>query len=98
MLDKNFINGEWISTGSTFADYNPTSGDVWAEIPDGTRADAQKAIEAATAAQAEWAAMPHPQRAGYLLKAADILERRQMDFANALIFSSQNGYKNPSFK
>jgi len=80
-----FINGEWISTGSTFADYNPASGDVWAEIPDGTRADAQKAIEAAAAAQAEWAAMPHPQRAGYLLKAADILERRQMDFANALI-------------
>jgi aldehyde dehydrogenase (NAD+) len=82
---KMFINGEWISTGSTFADYNPASGDVWAEIPDGTRTDAQKAIEAAAAAQSEWAAMPHPQRAGYLLKAADILERRQMDFANALI-------------
>jgi len=82
---KMFINGEWISTGSTFADYNPASGDIWAEIPDGTRAEAQKAIEAAAAAQSEWAAMPHPKRAGYLLKAADILERRQMDFANALI-------------
>jgi aldehyde dehydrogenase (NAD+) len=80
-----FINGEWISTGKTFADYNPASGDVWAEIPDGTRVEAQKAIDAAAAAQAEWAAMPHPQRAGYLLKAADILERRHMDFANALI-------------
>lgn len=82
---KMYINGEWVSTGDTFGDYNPASGEVWAEIPDGTREDAKSAIKAAAAAQAEWAAMPHPQRAGYLLKAADILEKRQMDFVNALI-------------
>ena len=82
---KMFINGEWIGTGGTFSDYNPANGEVWAEISDGTREDAKKAIEAAAAAQAEWAAIPHPQRAGYLLKAADILEKRQMDFVNALI-------------
>ena len=82
---KMYIGGEWVSDGGTFADYNPATGDVWAEIPNGTREDAAKAIDAAAAAQAEWAAMPHPQRAGYLLKAADILERRQMDFVNALI-------------
>jgi acyl-CoA reductase-like NAD-dependent aldehyde dehydrogenase len=29
--------------------------------------------------------MPHSQRASYLLKTADILEKRQMDFVNALI-------------
>lgn len=82
---KMFINGEWVGTGDTFADYNPTSGEVWAAIPNGTREDAKKAIEAAVAAQAEWSAMPHPQRAGYLLKAADMLEKRQMDFVDALI-------------
>jgi aldehyde dehydrogenase (NAD+) len=82
---KMYIGGEWVNAGGTFADYNPASGDVWAEIPDGTREDTQKAIKAAAAAQAEWAAMPHPQRAGYLLKVADILEKRQMDFVNALI-------------
>ena len=82
---KMFINGEWVGNGDTFADYNPTSGEVWAAIPNGSREDAKKAIEAAVAAQAEWSAMPHPQRAGYLLKAADILEKRQMDFVDALI-------------
>ncbi len=82
---KMYIGGEWVSSAGTFTDYNPATGDVWAEIPNGTREDATKAIEAAAAAQAEWAAMPHPQRAGYLLKAADILEKRQMDFVNALI-------------
>lgn len=82
---KMYIGGDWVSTGGTFADYNPANGEVWAKIPAGSREDAKKAIEAAAAAQAAWAAMPHPQRAGYLLKAADILEKRQMDFVNALI-------------
>ncbi len=82
---KMYIGGEWVGTDATFPDYNPTTGEVWAGIPDGTRVDAKKAIEAAAAAQAGWDAMPHSQRASYLLKAADILEKRQMDFVNALI-------------
>ena len=48
----------------------------------------RQAVAAAAAAQAEWAALPHPQRAGYLLKAADILEKRQQDFVDALIDES----------
>ena len=82
---KMYINGQWTGTGGTFADYNPASGEVWAEVSEGTREDAKKAIEAAAASQAEWAATPHQQRAGYLLKAADILEKRVPDFANALV-------------
>ena len=41
--------GSGAARGGTFADYNPASGEVWAEIPDGTRKDAKKAIEAAAA-------------------------------------------------
>jgi aldehyde dehydrogenase (NAD+) len=82
---KMYINGEWVSHDDTFADYNPATGEVWAEIPNGTREHAGRAIEAAAAAKAEWGAMPHQQRAGYLLKAAELLEKRQMDFANPLI-------------
>lgn len=85
---KMYIDGQWIETDETFADYNPASGDTWAEIPNGTREDAGQAVAAAAAAQAEWAALPHGQRAGYLLKAADILEKRQKDFADALIDES----------
>jgi aldehyde dehydrogenase (NAD+) len=82
---KIYIDGQWINKDETFDDFNPASGETWAEIPDGTRQDAQKAVAAAAAARAGWAAMPHAQRAGYLLKAADILEKRQQDFADALI-------------
>jgi len=85
---KLYIDGQWINKDETFADYNPATGDTWAEIPNGTREDAGQAVAAAAAAQAEWAALPHPQRAGYLLKAADILEKRQKDFVDALIDES----------
>ena len=87
---KMYIDGQWVSKDETFADYNPASGDTWAQIPDGNRGDAQQAVAAAAAARAEWAAMPHARRAGYLLKAADILEKRQQDFADALI--DESGY------
>jgi len=82
---KMYIDGQWIETDETFADYNPATGDTWAEIPDGTRENAGRAVAAAAAAQAEWAALTHGQRAGYLLSVADILEKRQKDFADALI-------------
>ena len=64
---KMYINGEWVDKDQTFADYNPANGAVWAEIPNGTRDDVKRAVAAAAAAQTEWAALPHPQRAGYLL-------------------------------
>ena len=82
---KMYIDAQWIDTDETFADFNPATGDIWAEIPNGSREDAAQAIAAAAAAQSEWSALPHGQRAGYLLKAADILEKRQQDFADALI-------------
>ena len=80
-----YIDGQWVDKDKTFADYNPATGNSWAEIPDGTREDARHAIDAASGAQAEWAAMPPAQRADYLLKAADILLNRQQDFTDALI-------------
>jgi aldehyde dehydrogenase (NAD+) len=82
---KMYIDGKWVDGEDTFTDCNPATNEAWAEIPDGTREDAARAIAAAAAAQADWAALPHAQRAGYLLKAADILEKRQQEFADALI-------------
>jgi aldehyde dehydrogenase (NAD+) len=80
-----YIGGEWVCHNESFADYNPATGEVWAEIPNANRESTKKAIEAAAAAQQEWAALPHSQRAGYLLKVADILERRQPDAVQAII-------------
>ena len=76
-----FINGQWVnaSSGQTFADYNPYSGEVFAEIPSGRREDAKKACDAAAAAFPAWAETPPAERRRYLLKAADILEKKQQE-------------------
>lgn len=82
---KMFIGGEWESSNGTFADYNPATGDVWANVPNGNRADAKRAIEVAAEAQVAWAALPHTERAKVMFRVADILERRKQDSIDAIV-------------
>lgn len=87
---KMLVGGNWVSTnGTTFPDYNPANGEVWAEIPNASRDDARSAIEAANTAFEGWKSLPYTERAGYMLKAADILEKRTADFAT--IMSAEGG-------
>ena len=53
-----FIGGEWAGAedGRTFEDRDPFNGDLVAEVAAGSRADAQRAVEAAAAAAPAWAA------------------------------------------
>lgn len=82
---KMFINGEWVAgSDGTFDVYNPSTRDVWQSIPNASAEDAKKAVEAANAVKEEWAATNHVERAKYLLKAADIVERRKQEIAGLL--------------
>jgi len=45
----------------------------------------KSAISAASDASENWRDLSHSHRAGFLLKAADIMEQRQQDFADALV-------------
>lgn len=79
-----YIGGAWTAAanGATFSDQNPASGAPWATVADASRADARRAIEAARDAFPAWSRLAPSARAGYLLKAADILERRQKEIAS----------------
>ncbi len=46
---KMYIDGQWVNHDETFADYNPATAEVWAQIPNGTREHARKAIASAAA-------------------------------------------------
>lgn len=78
------IGGKSISTGKTFADLNPADGLVWAQIPDGGLPEARAAIEAAQSAFGAWSSLPHTKRAHYMIKVAEVFEKRKMDLVEAL--------------
>jgi len=84
VFDGMFIGGRPISTGKSFADLNPSDGTVWAEVPDGGRQEARAAIEAAHAAFGSWSTLPFNKRAHYMIKVAEVFERRQMEIVEAL--------------
>lgn len=75
---RQFIAGEWVasSSGRTFEDYDPYTGDVYARVAAGTREDAAAAVEAAAAAFPDWAALAPEQKQHLFLKTADVVEER----------------------
>jgi aldehyde dehydrogenase (NAD+) len=84
---KMYIDGKWVesSSGKTFEDHNPFTGDVYANVPAGNAEDARSAIDAAKAAFPEWAATPPAAKRQIFLKAADVMESRQDDLVKAMM-------------
>jgi vanillin dehydrogenase len=82
-----FIDGAWrqAEKSAEFPVFNPSTSAVWRHAADAARSDARAAIEAAAQAAGAWAALPHSERARYLLRAADLLEARRQNFVDALI-------------
>ena len=81
-----FINGEWCeaSTGNSFEVVDPATGAVIGSMPDGTTADAERAIGAADAAFAEWSATTARERSDMLLKAWQIMTERAGELAELM--------------
>ncbi len=78
-----YIGGEWRPSARTFDDVNPSDGSIFAKAPEGGRAEARAAIEAAQRAFPAWSARPFHERAHAMLKIADVWERRAPDFVAA---------------
>ncbi|MCD1627299.1 aldehyde dehydrogenase family protein [Seohaeicola saemankumensis] len=78
-----YIGGNWVAGQSSFDDINPSDGSLYARIPDGGRHETRMAIEAAQAAFPAWSTLMFQERAHYMLKIADIWEKRAPDFVAA---------------
>jgi lactaldehyde dehydrogenase/glycolaldehyde dehydrogenase len=77
---RHFINGQWVaSTGKDFIEVeNPATEEIIAQVPNGTPDDAERALEAARAAQPGWEALPPVERGTLLRRLAQlILENRE---------------------
>lgn len=78
-----YIDGQWQTTAGQFDDLNPSDGSVWARVPDATGSDMARAIQSAKRAFPAWADLKFQDRAGFMLKIADEIERRAPDFIAA---------------
>jgi 1-pyrroline dehydrogenase len=86
---QNFVGGEWVDSaeGGTAEIINPSTGDTIAEVPNGTQADVDRAVDAAKAALPEWLETTPGERAELLLKLADALDANTEELAQ---LESQN--------
>jgi acyl-CoA reductase-like NAD-dependent aldehyde dehydrogenase len=81
-----FVDGAWTesATGETFTADSPVTGEAIAEIPQGSREDAQRAIEAANRAADAWARLTAFDRAAAMHRVADAIEKRRDELAHTL--------------
>ncbi|MGH3447292.1 MAG: NAD-dependent succinate-semialdehyde dehydrogenase [Nocardioidaceae bacterium] len=78
-----YVAGDWVEAagGQTFDVLDPSTGQVLCAVADASPADGRAALEAAVAAQAEFAAVPPQQRADVLTAAFNLLHERMDELA-----------------
>nr|WP_029363843.1 aldehyde dehydrogenase [Herbaspirillum lusitanum] len=72
------IGGEWVQAadGDTFESADPFTGKTWAVLPRGKEADAERAVEAASAAlDGPWGKLTASARGLLMFRLADLIER-----------------------
>lgn len=91
MTYRFWINGQWVDSkgGRIRKIENPASGELIAEVPDGTREDVDAAVRAAKNAfyEGSWSKATPSVRSRALLNLADLVEERSEEFARV---ESQN--------
>ena len=80
------IGGAWVESelGASMEATSPSTGESIGSVPDGTRADAGRAIAAANAAWREWATRSPFERAKAMERIADLVAERRDDLARTL--------------
>src|SRR5947208_1156882 len=82
---KLFINGKWVdaASGRTFPTYDPSTGEVLAQVAEADREDIDRAVKAARAAfeTGPWSKMSPAKRGNLIWKLADLIEQHLEEFA-----------------
>ncbi|MCI5725381.1 NADP-dependent glyceraldehyde-3-phosphate dehydrogenase [Fusobacterium sp.] len=93
MQYKNLVNGEWVSSEKVIKINSPINNEEIGTIPAMTKEEADNAIKTAKIALKKWKNLAVVERAKYLYKAADILERDKDIIGNILAKEVSKGIK-----
>ncbi len=83
---NHYINGQWVKAQSdkVFEDHDSTSEEVFASVPQGTKAEAEQTLLAARAAFDSWSQLPVETRCGYIDKIVQGLKDRTDEMGTAI--------------
>ncbi len=88
-ITKNYSNGAFVETSKTFDNISPVTGKVLSRICEADKALVDATVQSARQAfNGIWGETTVEQRADYLLKVADIIERRFDDFIAAEVLDT----------
>lgn len=80
---QNFIDGKFLE-GERFIDsYNPSTGEIYAQIPRSSNTEVKQAVASAESAMKSWASTSPARRSAILMKIADLIEEKLEEFAKA---------------
>ena len=81
-----YVGGSWVESesGAQMEATSPATGETIGSVPEGTRADAKRAIAAANAAWRDWAARSAFERAATMERVAELIVERRDDLAHTL--------------
>ncbi len=83
---RNYVNGQFVATGRTFQNICPVDGSVLADVHEADQALVDQAVQAARdALKGAWGKTHVDERAAWLHRVADVVERRFEDFLIAEI-------------
>ncbi|MGB6037522.1 MAG: aldehyde dehydrogenase [Cryomorphaceae bacterium] len=82
---ENFIDGDFVSpaSGEYIANFDPSRGKQYGEIPDSDAKDVEAAVAAAERAFPAWSSLKGPERFAHLMNLAKGIEQRMDEFVKA---------------
>jgi succinate-semialdehyde dehydrogenase/glutarate-semialdehyde dehydrogenase len=85
-MAKNLIGTEWkeASNGAVIKIVNPATGTLIDTVPESTKQDCDKAVQAAKKGQKEWVKKPMHERASILMKFVSLVEKHKDELARLL--------------
>jgi len=94
MTEKNFVNGQWVSSEckSTFENIDPCTETSLAEYPNTTHQEVLDAVAAAREAFEDWSRLGNFKRSDYMFNVAKIIEERRDELATAISMETGKNY------
>src|SRR5215475_10364233 len=93
---SNYVGGRWVhaETGEVQEVSNPATGEIIGRVSLSSAADIDAAVAAAQAAYPGWRATPPQERARYLMRLREALDKHREDVARVIVTDMGKTLKN----